>query len=206
MNIDKSYKYAYYNSGEANINTGTLPLAISISKNAPTYLNTPTTASAAVTGGTGNFGFNWYLKNSSGTIIQNALDISSLFSFTCPAIGTYTLQCDVTDYYSNSTTTDTKLITCVFIPVSGIISTNREEYSNFTTRSGTATIAISGGSPAKYCSWRLLNANNESLQSYTGGTEFNFTCTETGTLTIECIITDLYLGSYTKITKTILFK
>jgi len=206
LNIDKSYKYAYYNSGEANINTGTLPLTISISKNDPTYLNTPTTASATVTGGTGNFGFNWYLKNSSGTIIQNALDISSQFSFTCPAIGTYTLQCDVTDYFTSTVSTYTKSISCIYVPISGIISTNREEYSNFTTRSGTATIAITGGSPAKYCSWRLLNAYNVNLQSYTGGTEFNFTCIETGTLTIECIITDLGLDSFTKITKTILSK
>jgi len=192
LNIDKSYKYAYYNTDTSSTNTEIEPLTISISKSDATYINTPTTASATVTGGTGNLGFNWYLKNSSGTIIQNALDISSQFNFTCLSTGTYTLQVDVTDYLSGEVLSTTKPINCVYPPlvVSQIIGGpgylmttppyNAYYYS--------ASVTISGGSPSKYCTWRLFD-------SYPNGNLIN-TSTASSTFTGTSASWSLYSAPY----------
>jgi len=208
LNISGQYRYAYQNVPETNISSGTnVPVSGTIIKNDNTYLNTNTSATLSVTVGSGNLGYSWFLKDGAGTVLQSAMNSgSTLFNFISTVVGTITLQCDVIDYLTNSTTTFTKPITSTYAPVSGVISTNMEEFSSFTTHSGSATIAITGGSPSIYCSWSLLNSNDEILQSYTGSTEFTFTCTEIGTLTIKCLVVDNNLNTNTSFTKTIISK
>ncbi len=56
---------------------------------------------SSVTGGSGNYTYSWYLKNSSGTVLASNLNTTSTsFSFTCSQVGIMTIQCEITDNIS----------------------------------------------------------------------------------------------------------
>ena len=203
LNITGQYRYAYQNVPETNITSGSnATVTGSIIKNDNTYINTNTTASLSITGGSGNFGYNWYLKNSSGVVLQSALNsCSTVFNFTSTVVGALTLQCDVIDYLTNNTITITKQINCGFVPITATIMTNGTSFtSNQPTCTGcitgTATIMVNGGSGSFGYSWALYK--NASVIQRGSFSTFDFICPTAGDYIIECLITD-YPGatSYT---------
>jgi YD repeat-containing protein len=210
INIVNQYRYAYQNMGE---NTGigtTSPLSATLIKDGTTYYKVSDVASVSVTGGSGNFGYSWYLKNSGGSTIQSSINSSSSqFNFSCTEGGSLTLQCVITDYLTNNSITVTKSITCLYPPLAANITTNSTSYYSIQSTGMAAastyiaTANISGGSPSQYCCWSLLDTSNNTLQSYTGGNSFSFVCTKRGTLIINCKVVDNIMNTNIIVTKTI---
>lgn len=210
LNISDQYRYAYHNVPETNITSGNnSPVSASIVKNDNTYINTSTTATLNISGGSGNFGYNWCLKTSSGTVLQSSLNTcSTTFNFTSTLLGIFTLQCDVTDYLNNNTVTVTKQISCGYVPVAVTISTDKTSYtSNQTIHAtgsitGTASASVTGGSGNVGYSWTLYNASHTVEQRGSLST-FDFICPTSGAYTIECGITDYPAGMSCTTTKNI---
>lgn len=91
------------------------------------YAATGTATRGNASGGSGNYSYSWYLKNSSGTVLASVLNTSATsFSYTCFQVGTLTIQCVATDNVTGSTATASTNITCNAVVVSG----------NFTLLSG----------------------------------------------------------------------
>lgn len=208
MNITSQYRYAYQNMPETNITSGSnVPVTGSIIKNDNTYLNINTSATLSITGGSGNIVYNWYLKNSTGTVLQSSLNTgSTIFNFTSTITGILTLQCDVIDYLTNSTVTITKQISCGYGPITATIVTNGTSFtSNQQTGTGsitgTASITVNGGSGNFGYSWALYK--NSSVIQRGSLSTFDFICPTAGGYIIECLITDYPGGTSYTTTKNI---
>ena len=209
LNIIGLYRYAYQNVPETNITSGTnVPMTGTIIKSDNTYLNINTVATITLSGGSGNFGYKWYLKNSVGTVLQSVIDAGSTqFNFTSAVTGTLTLQCDVIDYLTNSTVTITKQITCGYAPIIATIITNgttftSNQVSGTGSITGTASMSINGGSGNFGYSWALYNSSNSIIQRGSL-TTFDFICPTAGSYKIECYIHDYPGGTGYTATKNI---
>lgn len=165
-NVLAKYKYFYgITITEASINAAENPI-----------INTSTSATISITGGSGNFGYNWQLLNGSGTIISSSTNNSTKFDFTCTTTGIYSIKCTITDYNTNATVSVTKSITCVYAPLVvsditggfGYLTTNYP----FTAYYYSVSATISGGSPSKYCTWTLYDSYpyGNVLNTYVSGT------------------------------------
>jgi hypothetical protein len=91
-------------------------------------------------GGSGNFTYNWYLKNSSGVILANATNATNSFTYNCWQAGTLTIQCDVIDNTTSQVTTRTTTVTCSPVVISSCnfsLLTGYSGISNNITSSGT---------------------------------------------------------------------
>ena len=96
-NIMQLYRYCYRNFPE-NGNGGYPSMTGSIPTPPLVIKNTPSTSTANVSGGSGSYTYNWYLKNSSGTVVASTLNsTSSSYAFTCTQFGSYSIQCVVVD-------------------------------------------------------------------------------------------------------------
>ena len=96
-NILNRYRYGYRNYPDNGLG-GYSPITAYLTK--PSYVIKGNSSSGKVTvsGGSGSFSYNWYLKTSSGTLTTSSLKSSSdVFYFTCSQTGTYYIQCEVTD-------------------------------------------------------------------------------------------------------------
>ncbi len=97
-NILARYRYGYQNNPD-NGQGGYTAISASVSTGQTTY-EPGSTGSATVTctGGSGDFTYNWYLKNSSGTVLASKTNTTSTsFSFSCSESGYLTVQCDIAD-------------------------------------------------------------------------------------------------------------
>jgi hypothetical protein len=96
-NIISKYRYAYKNYPDNGMG-GYAALSVSITRPSTVIINTAANATASVSGGSGSFLYNWYLKNSSGTVVSSSLNsTSSSFTFTCTQTGTYNVLCEAID-------------------------------------------------------------------------------------------------------------
>ncbi len=157
------------------------------------------TASVSASSGSGNYSYAWRLKNSGGTVLQNGTN-STPFSYTCSQSGALTVECTVTDNVTEQTATSTKTITVYTYPT-GTVSTGSSWYMI----DGTGTALVSAGSGTGNYSyvWKLKNSGGTVLQTGTNSTSFSYTCSQSGTLTVECTVTDNFTGQTVTSTKTI---
>lgn len=96
-NIISKHRYAYKNYPDNGIG-GYNALSVSLTTPSVVTLGQSKTATASVTGGSGSYTYNWYLKNSSGTVISSSLgSSSSSYTFSCSQYGTHSIQCNVVD-------------------------------------------------------------------------------------------------------------
>jgi hypothetical protein len=127
-NIISKYRYAYKNYPDNGIG-GYATLSVSLTTPTPpeVLIGQNNTASATVSGGTGNYKYNWYLKKSTGTVEKSSLNSSSSsFIFSCDDYGPYYITCEVIDnelgisYTKNSSNITSCVSVCSFTPYSGI--------------------------------------------------------------------------------------
>lgn len=96
-NILQLYRYGYKNYPD-NGRGGYSSMTGSVSTPQAVVINTPNPATASVSGGTGTYLYNWYLKNSSGTVVASTLNsTSNSYTFTTTQIGSYSVQCNAVD-------------------------------------------------------------------------------------------------------------
>ena len=110
-----SYNYAYYNTAGSTVNDysaltgGTVVLGASQYK-----IDSIGSATCNVNGGSGDYTYSWYLKNSSNTILQSSINsLSNKFSFVCSQAGTLTLQCVLIDNQTEQTATINQSVICI---------------------------------------------------------------------------------------------
>jgi len=160
-------------------------------------LNGTGSATVAAGSGSGNFSYAWSLKNSSGTVLQTST--SSSFSYTCSQVGILTVQCVVTDNTTGQTTTDTKTVPCYTVPTATVTIGASYYMLNGT---GNATVATDSGSGSFSYAWSLINSSGTVLQTATTSL-FNYTCSQAGTLTVQCVVTDNTTGQTATNSKTV---
>lgn len=202
-NVLAKYRYNFSNAPSSSSDTPS-PLSAVINKNDNTYFKYENTATVQVNGGSGNIGYSWYLKNASGTVLASSVNSGlAKFVFTPTQIGALTLECVVTDYYTNQTMSCSKSINCVYAPLIATINTDNESYPKariivetppIYNSNCNATIVITGGS-LSYTVVRWEVKNNENTIIYNSATpyyltNYSFPCTVSGTLKISCYISD----------------
>ena len=217
LNILGSYQYAYQTSGNTNTNS---PLnANGIIKDGNTYYKMNNIADVSLTNGSGNFGYSWSLKNSTGTVLQSIDNSNSAqFNFVPTELGTLRLQCVVTDFLTNIQVAATKTVTCIYAPFAATITTESDTYASDARvgctgcSTGTAKVTITGGS-VNYLimRWELIETNLPGnlpdivLQSTSTGSsqQFVFHNTIAGSMKIQCTILDTTTGTYLTVYKNI---
>ena len=153
-------------------------------------INGGSTANASGSGGSGNYSYAWRLKNSGGTVLQNGTNSAS-FYYTCPQSGTMTVECTVTDNVTAQAATNSNTFTSYTYPTASVSIGSSTYLLNAT---GTASVSAGAGSGSYSYSWKLKNSGGTVLQSGTNSTSFSYTCSQLGTLTVECTVTDLTTG------------
>jgi hypothetical protein len=110
-NVLARYRYGYQNAPDNGMG-GYVALTATVTPGASSY--TPGASGSAtltLSGGSGNYSYNWSLQNSSGTVLQSCTSGSS-FSYTCSQTGTLTVQCVVTDNLLGNTVTASTNVSC----------------------------------------------------------------------------------------------
>lgn len=108
-----------YTSQKSFVCTGLSITIANAGSSIHTYGDIATISVTSYTGGSGSFTYNWYLKNSSGTIISSVLNSSSsTVKFRCTQVGLLTVQCVVKDnnYYGSTATSSTNIRCLKLIP------------------------------------------------------------------------------------------
>jgi hypothetical protein len=107
----------------------------------------------------------------------------------------------VTDNITGKTATASQNITCNTVLSASIASGMR--YTQNTTC--TATISVTGGSGSFYYDWSVWDSSGGEIYAEAGTTvtQFSFVCSEAGTLTIKCVVTDNQTGQSATATKPI---
>ena len=96
-NILNRYRYGYRNYPDNGLGGYS---AVSAYLTKPSYVikGNSSSGKVIVSGGSGSFSYNWYLKTRTGTLAASTLNSSSdTFIFTCSQTGTYYIQCEVID-------------------------------------------------------------------------------------------------------------
>jgi len=180
-----------------NVTCYTVPIA-SVTIGASYYmLNGTGTAAVAAGSGSGNFSYSWSLKNSSGTVLQTSS--SSSFSYACSQAGTLTVQCVVTDNVTGQTATNSKTVICYTVPTASVTIGASYYVLN---DAGTATVTTGNGSGNFSYSWSLKNSAGTVLQNGTNAAQFNYTCSQGGVVTLQCVVTDNITGQTAIATQT----
>jgi hypothetical protein len=195
--IFSHYHYGYQNAPDNGEGGYTTPSAV-ISVNASSYtLDTTGTATISISGGSGNYTYNWYLETSSGAVLSSSLNTTSTsFSFTCSQTGTLTVQCVVTDILTGQSVAFNKTIACYTALSCG------RRFTQGTT--GTGTVTATGGSGSYYYSWDFKDSFTDLfINNHTTSTSFSFVCSEAGSMTLQCVVTDNQTGQSVTLTKPI---
>jgi hypothetical protein len=189
FNIVKTYNYAYKDI-VASVSPITTAATSLITSTQNIGYNVSNSATVVTTGGSGNFEYDWTLKNSYGVVLVNSNDAGATFTYTPMTVGQLTLECITTDLETYKSTTSTKTINCVYLPIvaTSIIIDGSTDYG----MNSNATISATGGSFGYVYSWYLKNATGNVLESSVNmnSAKFNFSCNEIGTLTLECVVKD----------------
>ena len=201
-NIVKTYNYAYKDIvASVPPNTTTATSLITSTQNIG--YNVSNSATVVTTGGSGNFEYDWTLKNSYGVVLVNSNDAGATFTYTPMTVGQLTLECITTDLETYKSTTTTKTINCDYLPIvaTSIIIDGSTDYGT----SSNATISATGGSGLYVYSWYLKNVTGNVLESSVNvnSPKFNFSCTEIGNLTLECVVRDTITNNQLTVTQPI---
>ena len=120
------YRYGFQNDPDNGTGGYNVLKATSITTDASSYvLNTSGTATANITGGSGNYTYTWtltYINGGGTTTIQTT---TPSLPFTCAYLGTLVIQCTVTDNQLGSTatlSTGVSVATSAFTMLSGFAS------------------------------------------------------------------------------------
>jgi YD repeat-containing protein len=139
-NILNRYRYGYRNYPDNGLG-GYSPATAYLSKPAYVIKGNSSSGKVIVSGGSGSFSYNWYLKTSSGSLAASSLNSSSdTFIFTCSQTGTYYMQCEVTDnLLGKKITCYTGNFTCCVSVCSFATNTGFSNLSGSVFNYGTAT-------------------------------------------------------------------
>jgi hypothetical protein len=194
--IVAKYSYGYQNNPDNGMG-GYSSLQTSITTDSIHYHPGSTIkASIAVSGGSNDFSYRWSLRKGDTELVTgNSISFSCVLAET----GSYILQCVVTDNLTALTTEGKQAITCYTNP-SITISTNASFY--MLNDSGCNTVSVSGGSSDFSYRWTLKN-NSGTLLTSTSDNSFCYTCSQSGTLTVECTLIDNVTGQTTTQAKNI---
>jgi len=194
-NIIGRNRYGYQNSPDNGMGGYTVPTAQVTPGNISYELGATGSATVGTSGGSGDFTYNWFLRNSANGILASSLNTNAnSFSFTCSQIGTLTIQCMVTDNVTGITTSASYNITCSVVSIIAYVTPGVTNLALGAT--GSATVSASGGSGNYTFNWYLRNSSNDILASSlnTSATSFYYTCSQVGTLIVQCVVTDNGLG------------
>jgi hypothetical protein len=107
----------------------------------------------------------------------------------------------VTDNQTGQTATSNKTITC-----NAALTASLSCALRFTQNAtGTATVTATGGSGSYYYSWDFKDSSGTdlSINNHTTSTSFSFVCSEAGSMTLQCVVTDNQTGQSVTLTKPI---
>ena len=200
QNILTGYKYNYQNTPAASISNYPA-LTATITKSGPNYYLNDDLATVDVQGGSGYFGYSWYLKNNVGTILQNSVNSNdSRFDYKSTQVGLLTLVCEIKDLMTNNTISTSKPLTYTYVPLSGDIVFDQTTFfahslsgsSGLTAKGSLANLV--GGSSSKYYSWTLFDyltgATISQLTTGNATATFDFICPEVKSYKVQCIVVD----------------
>jgi hypothetical protein len=166
-------------------------------------LNSTCNVTATTTGGSGSFTYNWYLNNSSGTVLQSSLNSTSTqFAALCSQTGSLTLKCVASDNITGQSGTGTKSISCYSVPIATLPSMILMIKIN---TSGTATVTVTGGSGSFIYNWSLINSSGTVLQSSlnSSSSQFTFSSSQIGNMTLRCTVQDKLTGVISTTTESV---
>lgn len=158
-NVIAQYRYGYQNAPDNGLGGYIAPTA-SVTPGATNY-NSGATGSAtlsSVAGGSGDYTYSWYLKNSTGIVLASNLNTTSTsFSYSCSQTGTLTVQCVIKDNLTG---------------ISGTVSANivvtSVTYScNFTMQPGYSNMTNSISCDNSATTFYLVFSSNTTMQPYT---------------------------------------
>ncbi|HLP04035.1 MAG TPA: RHS repeat domain-containing protein [Paludibacter sp.] len=179
LNLTSAYKYGYL---------------------AATFTDAPTAcvqglSSVVVvnaTGGSGNYIYNWSLKDAHGSLLASSNNSpSSSFNFTCPQAGAVVLQCVVSDISTGLSASQTHPMKCYTLPTASTYGTS-PCYIVQGSGTGNSTVRAEGGSGNFSYKWCLKNSGGSVLpvSQNTTDTQFDFILNAPGVYTTECVVTD----------------
>lgn len=183
-------QYAYYAGNGSN--QGYVNIEATLKTNSIVYvLGTTGSSSISVTGGSGNFRYDWYLKNSDGAELQTGTNSPS-FNYTCSQLGALTIQCRVTDNVTGLVVTKEETIQSKYA-LAGSITVDKDTYAANNVIMASAYIIYTSND--YICSWRLKNSSGAIIdQASNYSNMFGFATPGTGTFTLECTINDNLTG------------
>lgn len=186
-NILARYRYAYHDNPD-NGRGGYAALTSSLQLGATSYqLNSTGSSILTATGGSGNYSYNWTLKNSSGSVLaSNTSGIG--FSFICTQAGSMTVQCVVTDNLTGQSSTATGTFLCIGT-LTAVIQNVSSSYS--LNSAVTPSISVSGGFGGYRYDYYLKNSSGTVVASNLNGNyTCSLTCSQVGNMTLTCVVTD----------------
>ncbi len=140
-NIVGRYRYGYQNAPDNGLG-GYATLTASVTPGATSYTSgaTGTASLSSLSGGSGNYTFSWYLKNSSATVLASSINTTSTsFSYLCSQTGTLTIQCVITDNLTGTTFSTSASITVTAGPPITMQSSYTSLYQNITLSGSTVS-------------------------------------------------------------------
>lgn len=193
-NILERYSYSYQ-SGINNVpESPTLTVKVGVSNFSPDYHMIGAGANVdlvTVSGGSGNYTYSWYLKNSNGVeLTSNKNTASTSFSFICSQAGVLTAECVVTDNTTGKTAVNSVTLTC-YNNLSVSIDAVTWYMVNDMIK---ANILVSEGSGDFSYTWKLYKGAAEVEGSRSSSETYNWLCPQTGILTLECSVKDNITG------------
>jgi hypothetical protein len=100
QNIIKRYRYNYKGASDNGMG-GYQGVSAAINLGSASYYTVGSTYAVSlsnISGGSGNYSYSWYLKNTSGTVLSSMPNTASTsYSFTCSQAGDMYIQCIITD-------------------------------------------------------------------------------------------------------------
>jgi hypothetical protein len=147
--------------------------------------------SVGVVGGSGSYSYHWVAKNSNGEVVSTNDTSTPTLLFVPATVGSFTIQCQVTDLTtSKSYTTEQSMnsvplnvtLTAVVIDNHGILLYG-------------ASVTIKTSSNNIVYSWYLLDAQGTVLRSFENTTSKNIGFTyDQLNLTVRCVVKDVITG------------
>lgn len=100
QNVIERYRYSYKDASDNGMG-GYQRVSAAINLGSASYYTVGSTYAVSlsnISGGSGNYSYSWYLKNTSGTVLSSMLNTASTsYSFTCTQAGDMYIQCIITD-------------------------------------------------------------------------------------------------------------
>lgn len=173
---------------------------ISLTYNDLYVMHTTNTYNVYIDGGSGEFTYDWYIKNTSNqSIVAQQLNSSSdTFSATLTQKGTMNLICKVKDLKSGLSIEKT-----VSFTVKPMVLTLYTGYSFNISEKSNMSVDITGGSGSYQYNWKMTEVATNIMLSQSADARFVTTYTKLGDMKISCTVKDIVRGDTEEISKTI---